>query len=164
MALWYSRHTRRATKVLTALGITFFLLYYYQLLDLSARRYSTWTWTACPGLSIFDPSCLASRATIAQDVLVVVKTGGSEPQTRLRAQLDTMLSNVPRKKVLIFSDLEEQVGTHHVHDVYAEVSDQERANYPEFALYEAQQEYLRQGKDIRAVQSGWLQGGWELAK
>ncbi|KAF8853717.1 glycosyltransferase family 31 protein, partial [Acephala macrosclerotiorum] len=159
MALRYRRYTRRAINGLTCLGVTLFLLHSFRLLDFSARRYNTWTWTTCPGSSPFEQSCTASRATIAQDMQIVVKTGGSEPQSRLRYQLATILSKIPRQNVLVFSDLEEQVGSYHVRDVYADLSEQERANYPEFALYDAQQEYKQQGKDTRE-----LQGGWDLAK
>lgn len=61
--------------------------------------------------------------------------------------------------MIIFSDMEEQVGSQHVYDVYADLSAQERASYPEFALYDAQQEYQREGKDTRL-----MGGGWDLAK
>ncbi len=159
MAWRYPRYTRWAITGLTCLSVTLFLLHSFRLLNFSARRYDNWTWTTCPGSSIFEQSCIVSRATIAQDLQIVVKTGGSEPQSRLRYQLATILSKVPRQNVLIFSDLEEQVSSYHVHDVYADLSDQERANYPEFALYDAQQEYKQQGKDTRE-----LQGGWDLAK
>ena len=159
MAWRYPWYLRRAVKGLTCLGITFFLLRSFRLLDFSARRYDTWTWTTCPGSSPFEQSCTASRATIAQDIQVVVKTGGSEPQSRLRYQLATVLSKIPRQNLFIFSDLEEQVGSYHVHDIYADLSEQERAAYPEFALYNLQQEYTQQGKDTRE-----LQGGWALAK
>jgi len=70
----------------------------------------------------------------------VVNTGGLEPQSRLRSQLDTVLSKIPFYNVIIFSDVEEQVDYHHVHDVYADTPKQERANYPKFALYDAQLE------------------------
>lgn len=159
MALRYRRYTKRATKSLTCLGVALFLLHYFRLLDFSARRYDTWTWTTCPGSSPFEQSCTTSRATIAKDTQIVVKTGGSEPQSRLRYQLATILSKIPSQNVLVFSDLEEKVGSYHVHDVYADLSGQERSNYPEFALYDALQEYKRQGKDTRE-----LQGGWDLAK
>ena len=159
MAWRYPRYTRRAINGLTCLGITFFLLHSFRLLDFSARLYDTWTWTACPGSSPFEQSCTAPRATIAQDIQIVVKTGGSEPQSRLRYQLATVLSKIPRQNVLVFSDLEEQVGSYHVRDVYVDLSEQERANYPEFALYDIQQEFKQQGKDTRE-----LQGGWDLAK
>lgn len=159
MALRYPRYTKQAIKGLTFFGVTLILLHSFRLLDFSARRYSTWTWTACPGSSPFEQSCAASRATIAQDVQAVVRTGGSEPQSRLRYQLATILSKIPHRNVLILSDMEEQIGPYHVHDVYADLSEQERAGYPEFVLYDAQQEYQQQGKDTRE-----LQGGWELGK
>jgi len=159
MAWRYPRYIRRAIHGLTCLGVTLFLLHSFRLLDFSTRRYNTWTWTTCPGSSPFEQSCTASRATITQDIQIVVKTGGSEPQSRLRSQLATILSKIPRQNVLIFSDLEEQDGSYHVCDAYADLLEQERANYPEFALYDAQQEYKQQGKDTRE-----LQGGWDLAK
>lgn len=159
MKLWHPRSTRRAIEGFTLLSFTFFLLYSFKYLELSERRYDTWTWTACLGLSSFDKSCTASKATIAQTIQIVVKTGGSEPQSRLRSLLATVLSQVPRQNVLIFSDMEEQIGSYHVYDAYAGISLQERAGYPEFVLYNAQQEYLRQEKDTRS-----LKGGWDLAK
>lgn len=159
MALWNPRYTRWVMKGLICLGVTFFLLHFSRLLDFSARRYDTWTWTTCPGSSPFEQSCTASRTTIAQDTLIVVKTGGSEPQSRLLSQLATVLSKIPRQNVIILSDMEEEIGSHHVHDVYADTSEQERAGYPEFALYDAQQECQRQGKDTRS-----MEGGWELSK
>lgn len=158
--LWrYPRHARRAVKGLICLSATLFLLHSFHLLDFSARRYNTWAWTACPGSPAFKPSCKASRTAIAQDVQIVVKTGGTEPQSRLRCQLSTILSQVPPQNVLVFSNLEEDVGSYHVHDVYADISDQERMGYPEFALYDAQQMYKQQGKDTRE-----LHGGWDLDK
>lgn len=159
MAWRYPRYARRAVNCLTFLGVTLFLLQTFGALDLSTRRYDTWPWTICPGLSPFDKSCSTSRAFIAQDVQFIIKTGGSEPQSRLHYQLATILTQVPHENILIFSDLEEQAQSHQVHDVYADVSHQERAGYPEFALYDAQQAYQQQGKDTRE-----LQGGWDLAK
>lgn len=155
----YPRYNRRAVNGLICLGVTLFLLHSFRLLDFSVRRYNIWDWTACPGSSPFEQSCTASRATIAQDIQIVVKTGGSEPQSRLLYQLATVLSKIPHENVLVFSDLEEQVGSYHVRDIYADLSEQERANYPEFALYDAQQVYKQQGKDTRE-----LHGGWDLAK
>lgn len=85
----------------------------------------------------------------------MVETGGSEPHSRLRSQLATVLSKIPRQNVVIFSDMEEEVDSYHVHDVYAEIAEHERASYPEFALYDAQQEYQLQGKDTRSMECGW---------
>lgn len=159
MTLSYRRYTKRAIKGLTCLGVAFLLLHCSRLLGFHARRYDTWTWTACLGLSPFEQSCTAPRITIAQETLIVVKTGGTEPQSRLRSQLATILSKVPRQNVVVFSDMEEQVGPYHVHDVYADISEEERAGYPEFALYDAQKAYQLQGQDARSIE-----GGWDLAK
>ena len=97
---------------------------------------------------------MASRASIAKDVQIVVKTWGSEPRDRLKYQLATILSKVPEENVLIFSDLEEEVGSYHVYDVYADISEKERAEYPEFELYDRQQQYKQQGNDTRDLKGG----------
>jgi hypothetical protein len=55
--------------------------------------------------------------------------------------------------------MEEKIGSYHIQDVYADLSEQERAKYPEFALYDTQLEYQKQGGNTRE-----LQGGWELGK
>lgn len=164
MALPHTRPIRRAFTGLAFLGVFLLLLHHLQFLDFSARRFETWEWTSCPGSSPFENSCTASRAKIAHDVQVVVKTGGSEPRSRLRSQLATVLSTLPNENIMIFSDMAEQVGGHTVRDVYADISEQERSSYPEFVLYEAQQKLLNEGRDRQDLQNGWLRGGWELAK
>jgi len=162
MMLWrYPRQVRLAVRLVAYLGALLFLLQSLRLLGffVQQRRYDSWVWTPCPGSSLFEQSCTASRALIAQDIQIVVKTGGTEPQNRLRYQLATLLSKVPRRNILVFSDLEEEIDSYYVYNVFADVSEQERANYPEFALYDKQQLYKQQGRDTRE-----LQGGWDLAK
>lgn len=149
--------TKRGIRAVV--GLCIFLLFLHSA-DLSARRFDTWSWTVCADAS----SCTAPRSLLAKDVQVVVKTGGSEPPSRLRHQLETVLSRVPLENVLIFSDMEDRVGRYHVHDAYAGMSMLERASYPEFALYDAQQALRQQGKDVREAKDGWVQGGWDLAK
>lgn len=150
---------RRAIRYLIPCVIVLMLLQFFQHSGFSARRYYTWDWIGCPNLSPFDPLCRTPSAMIAQDIQVVIRTGGSEPQSRLHSQLSTILSRIPQRNVLIMSDMEEKIGPYRVHDVYADLSAQERASYPEFALYDTQLEYQNQGKDTRE-----LQGGWELGK
>lgn len=147
-------------KILISLGLVLFLLHSFQLLGFTARRYDTWTWTSCPSSSsASEQTCPISHATLAQDIQIVVKTGGSEPQNRLRSQLATVPSQIPQRDILIFSDLEEEEGGYSVQDVCADLSVQERAEYPEFEPYDVQQEYKRLGKNTRD-----LRGGWDLAK
>lgn len=149
----------KIVKSIICVGLAFYFLNKLHLAIFLKRRYDTWAWDRCPGFSPFDKLCTASRASIAQDVQVVVKTGGSEPQNRLQYQLATVLSNIPPENILLFSDLEENVGSFHIHDVYAGISEQERTSYPEFALYDQLQAYQQQKKDTRT-----LAGGWDLAK
>lgn len=151
---------RRPFKAITCLGLTFFLVNTFQLLNLSKQRYDIWAWDgSCHGLSPFNKACTALRASIAPDVQIVVETSGSEPRSRLLSQLVTMLSNVPRQNILIFSDLEEDIGSFHTQDALADISVQERKDYPEFAFYDELQTYQQLGKDTRK-----LKGGWKLAK
>lgn len=159
MAWRYSRYTRRFLQSTICLIGIFTLLHSFQLLDLSKRRYDTWDWTPCPESSTLSQTCIDSGFKILQDVQIIVKTGGTEPRSRLSRQLATMLSQIPPENILVFSDLEEHVGGMHVQDVYADISERERANYPEFALYDLQQDFKQAGKDTRK-----LRGGWDLAK
>ena len=152
------RYPRRAAKGLIYLAVVFFLFHFLSLLDFSTRRYDTWTWKTCPDSSLFKQLCLIPRATIARDTQIVLRTGGSEPQSRIRSHLETVLSQVPPQNVLVFSDMEEILGDYHVYDVYADISKHERAKYPEFALYDELQWHKQQGKDTRELQGGWTLG------
>jgi len=150
-------YARQATKYLI-FCVILMLVHFFPPPGLFARRYNTWNWTGCPNSSLLDPVCQAPGAMISQDVQVVIREGGSEPQSRLRSQLSTILSRVPQRNVLIMSDMEEEIGCYRVHNVYADLSEQERANYPEFAMYDTQLEYQKQGKDTRELQGGWALG------
>src|SRR4051794_36066173 len=121
MTLRFASSPRRPFRALAFLGFALFLLHFFQLLPFSGRRYDTWAWAPCPGISPFKQSCTASGTAIAHDVQIIVKTGGSEPQSRLRYQLRTILAGVPPQNILIFSDLEEEVESFHVHDIYADI-------------------------------------------
>ncbi|ATZ46428.1 hypothetical protein BCIN_01g10270 [Botrytis cinerea B05.10] len=162
MALRYPMRSRRYKflKAIICVAITFILATRIPLPDLTKRRFDTWIWDrSCHKLSPFSKTCTASRASIASDVQIVIETGGSEPQSRLQYQLATIMSEVPRQNILIFSDLEEEVDSFHVHDALADISIRERKNYPEFKFYDELQMYQQLGKDTRE-----LKGGWKLAK
>jgi hypothetical protein len=155
----YLRYTKRSAKSLACIVLILFLLHITHSVDLSfSRRYDTWPWTPCPSTSPFDPACTVPQGLVARDLLVVVRTGGSEPIERLRTQLETVLSVIPKENLVIFSDMAEEVDGHQVHDAYANISAQERANYPEFAMYDVQLDLQRQGKDTRAMEGGWVLG------
>lgn len=82
----------------------------------------------------------------------MLRTGASECQSKIRSHFQSVLSPVLAENVLVLSDSEEEIDAYHVHDVYQDISEQERAMYPEFALYDKQQLYKQQGKDTRELQ------------
>lgn len=137
------------------LAFSFFLFISFRPFNFFGRGYDTWAWESCPNLTPFDNQCTASRASVAHDVRIVVKTGGSEPRGRIRSQLETIFSRVPPENIIVFSDLEEDIGSVHVHDVYQDISRQELESYPEFALYNELQTYKSLGKDTRELKGGW---------
>jgi hypothetical protein len=153
------RYPGRAAKVFIYLAAVLCVLHFLNLLDFSTRRYDTWPWTTCPDSSLYKQSCRMPRATIARDTQIVLRTGGSEALSRIHSHLGSVLSQVPPQNVLVLSDMEETVGDYHAYNVYADISAHERAQYPEFALYDEQQLLKQQGKDTRE-----LQGGWKLGK
>ncbi|KAL5330310.1 hypothetical protein ACEPPN_003836 [Leptodophora sp. 'Broadleaf-Isolate-01'] len=126
----------------------------------TGRLYDVWPWTRCPS-SLFDKTCTAPRAAVAQDVLIVVKTGGTEQISRLKDQLDTLLSTVPKENVLVLSDLTEKVDSVPVLDIFADLSPNERKHYPEFELYTQIQKLQKEGQDTRMLNA---KGGWDLDK
>lgn len=147
--------SRRPFRIVLFTGFVLFLLQHFQLVPWGGRSYDTWSWTACPGLSPFSVLCTASRSSIAHDVQVVVKTGGSEQQSRLKFLLKTILKEVPKQNVIIFSDLAEVVDDFQVYDIYTDVSKTERNSYEDFKLYDQQQVYKAEGKDTRTLEGGW---------
>ena len=145
------------TRGLTLVLVLFVLLYTSDLLDFTSRRFDTWAWNACPK-TLFDKSCQAPRSKLVQDVQVILRTGGSEPLSRIRSHLSTVLYPIPPGNVVVFSDLEETLGGVHIQDAYTNISKEELHLYPEFALYDIQQEYQDEGKDTRELQGGWILG------
>ncbi|KAH6655983.1 hypothetical protein BKA67DRAFT_657877 [Truncatella angustata] len=80
------------------------------------------------------------------NLLVVVKTGATEAYEKLLPQLMTSLT-CP-KRLEIFSDLEETIGTHHLHDALKDIDEEMKLNHPDFEIYRLQQEYQSTGQDI----------------
>ncbi|KAI0141220.1 glycosyltransferase family 31 protein [Xylariaceae sp. FL1272] len=71
-------------------------------------------------------------------VMLVMKTGATESYDRLPTQLLTTLSCLP--DMLLFSDMEQQIGPHHIYDALAEVDEEFRSQNGDFDLYRAQQD------------------------
>ncbi|EQK99937.1 glycosyltransferase family 31 [Ophiocordyceps sinensis CO18] len=87
-----------------------------------------------------------------------MKTGASESYDKLPAHLLTSLQCLP--DFLLFSDLEQQMGKYHLHDVLDGVADTVKSANKEFALYEAQLSCPVSQKQCTKD----LEGAWNLDK
>lgn len=115
------------------------------------------------------PSLEAHVAAEDEDVLLIMKTGGTSMWKRLLVHLTTTLAaeRVNPSNMVIYSDLEETVGPFTVVDVFANMSDAVKAT-PDFEHYRAQTEYRDHNAYVEA--SGvegddWgPPGGWVIDK
>jgi hypothetical protein len=99
-----------------------------------------------PRTSFFTPRtepAICPNATIANDILLVIRTGATEAPTKLPVHFDSTLRCVPN--YVIYSDYEEDIAGHHVFDVLDEVSETLKASAPEFELYERMKLHGRKG-------------------
>jgi hypothetical protein len=113
------------------------------------------------------------RSELADDVLVVLRTGATELLEKVPAHLRTTLQCVPH--FVIHSDLDEEIEGHAVHDVLKGVSEERRKEDDDFKLYRQLQEHGRGGtkqEHVITSLSGSSQGdylrtdnaGWQLDK
>jgi hypothetical protein len=77
---------------------------------------------------------ICPQSPLANDILVVVRTGATEAHEKLPIHFNTTLRCVP--DYVIYSDYEEDIQGHHVHDVLNEVSDALKTSVTDFELYE----------------------------
>ena len=84
------------------------------------------------------------------NVIVAIKTGATEAFDKLPSQL--LLTN-PRDfgNLLLFSDLEQDIGGFHLHDVLSRFNPDLMVNNSDFDIYRKQQEYARLGLDMRLL-------------
>jgi hypothetical protein len=80
------------------------------------------------------------------NIAVIVKTGATEILDRVPTQLTSCLSCV--KEPIIFSDLEQTLGSYKVRDVLAKFSPDVASDNPDFNLYRQQKALLAEGRDI----------------
>ncbi len=106
-------------------------------------------------------SCQAYPAEDS-DLVIVVKTGATELYNKLPAQLVTFLQ-CAKNDLLILSDLEQDIGGHHIYDCLTEVSEAAKFNNSDFDLYEEQKRVKLMGEDIIAMGNRGSQG-WALDK
>ncbi|KAI0473248.1 glycosyltransferase family 31 protein [Xylariaceae sp. FL0804] len=73
-----------------------------------------------------------------EGILLIMKTGATEAFDKLPTHLLTTLSCLP--DFLVFSDMEQQIGSHHIYDALAEFEESAKAHNSEFDLYREQKE------------------------
>jgi hypothetical protein len=99
-----------------------------------------------------NTACLA-YPSLDPDVVIVVKTGATEALNRIPTQLLTFLS-CAKDDVLIFSDMEQDIGGFHVYDALVDVVQEARTVNSDFDLYEMQKQVKLFGEDISSMSKG----------
>lgn len=120
-----------------------------------------------------DNSFICPASELADDVLVVLRTGATESLQKLPVHFRTTLRCVPN--YIIVSDLDEEIDGHAVHNVLSGVSEDIRTEHDDFKLYNHLQKHGRAGLHEQEVETG-LSGsskgdylrtgneGWKLDK
>ncbi|KAJ8124315.1 hypothetical protein O1611_g9326 [Lasiodiplodia mahajangana] len=102
-----------------------------------------------------------------KDIFLVIRTGATEAQEKLPVHFKTILTCVP--DFIIYSDMDEIVDGHQIHDVLNEVNETMKKMAPEFELYDRLRTRGREGLDYETTfgsgPSGALDNpGWKLDK
>lgn len=96
------------------------------------------------------------------DIFLVVKTGATEAFDRIPTQLMTVLRCIP--DFLIFSDLEQNIAGHHIHDSLETVLDEARENNTNFDLYRKQKACDIDQNMCASTMDGPKDAAWNLDK
>ncbi|OCK77355.1 glycosyltransferase family 31 protein [Lepidopterella palustris CBS 459.81] len=98
------------------------------------------------------------QSAIADDILVVLRTGATEALKKVPTHFRTTLRCVPHH--VVYSDLEETIEGHHVYDMLDEVDDEIKRTHPDFRLYNHLKIHGREGLDSQeSLQMGDGTGG-----
>jgi hypothetical protein len=116
------------------------------------------------------PQC-PSSSTIS-NIVLSIKTGATEAFDKLPTQLLTILQCADT--LLLFSDLEQDIHSIHIHDVLSRYDPEFLEGHADFELYRKQKEYQAEGRDIQTLStmtdsnSDWRTSGhnaaWALDK
>ncbi|EON61810.1 hypothetical protein W97_01027 [Coniosporium apollinis CBS 100218] len=110
----------------------------------------TWRHPTRPDLTFKQDSSIDCAPFPSPPNLVLsVKTGATEAYDKLPTQLLTTLRCAPSP--LIFSDLEQHLGPHHLVDVLASLPPSITDNNTDFDIYFKQKEYASAHRDIRPL-------------
>ncbi|KAI5249751.1 hypothetical protein E4T43_00632 [Aureobasidium subglaciale] len=85
------------------------------------------------------------------DIVLSIKTGATEAFDKLPTQLLTILQCADN--LLLFSDLDQDIHSLHIHDVLDRYDPDFLANHADFELYREQKKYQAEGRDIQTLAS-----------
>ncbi|KAG4431313.1 hypothetical protein IFR05_013210 [Cadophora sp. M221] len=102
-------------------------------------------WQIVPGLrklttTTNNQSPFCSNLTDFDRIVVTVKTGATEAAEKVPVQLRTSLRCVPIANILWFSDMNQDIGVHKLHDALDTIEPAVKDGNPDFDLYRKQQE------------------------
>lgn len=127
-------------------------------LSAAGRPYDTWVadgFSRATSNTSDAINCNAFSLPGASEVQVVLKTGAAEAFDKLLVHLSTVTSCINPSDILIFSDLEEDVGQWHLYDALSRLPTSYRSSNADFAVYEAQQTYRQAKVSLKSLQGGW---------
>ena len=137
-------------------------LLYYSTLPLQIRPDQSKHVLNLDPTLVAKPSHLCRDFLTPKDLVVVVKTGANEVYHKLSTQLLTMLQCYG--DVLIFSDLEQQIGKYTIHDALDNVTESVKVNNPDFDYYRTLQESNKQGQIMTTLREDHAKAAWTLDK
>ncbi|KAK7508972.1 hypothetical protein IWZ03DRAFT_390978 [Phyllosticta citriasiana] len=111
---------------------------------------------------LFAPELACRHLPGAEDVLVILKTGSTVSHKKLPIHFNTTFRCIPHW--IVFSDLEEDVAGHHVHDVLDEIDDSVKNTAAEFHLYHQIQEWHAEEITPTAINETLRKQAWDLDK
>lgn len=159
-------HSRRRAQLLALITapIFIFLLYLHQPLAPEAAVEELYPGHGLGGSSPPPPAAelACRRLPGADDVLIVLKTGGTESHKKLPIHFKTTFRCIPHW--IVFSDLEEDIEGHRVHDVLDEIDDSVKETVEEFRLYDKIQDWHAKGDMPSAVDEILRKQAWNLDK
>jgi hypothetical protein len=162
-----SRRTQRLVALATAGSLFVFALYLGFHFAGGPTFYGPKSWGTFKFLSHTksssqpkNPACLA-YPSLDSDVVIVVKTGATEALNRIPTLLLTFLS-CAKDDVLIFSDMEQEIGGFHVYDALEDVVGEAKTVNSDFELYELQKQIKLFGEDVSTLSKA--KEAWALDK
>lgn len=99
----------------------------------------------------------------AEDVLVIMKTGATEAREKLPAHFNSTFRCTPH--YAIFSDLEEEIHGHAIHDTLDEIPEDTKQGNPEFRFYDKMRELRADGINLGELGNEDVRhAAWDLDK